>query len=196
MEKLTDKQKKIVDFIIRVNADSGVSPTIRDIAKSFSLSVGTIQDHCKALIRKGYLKHNPATARGMELSFRKPLLPVPLVGSVHAGTLAEAIADSGEYVYVDSSVLKSGEYFALRVTGDSMTGSGIYEGDLIVVRKQSVAENGEIVAAMIDDNAAVKKFWRRHGTTSLESTNPAYQPITSKKIAILGKVVYLTRRLH
>lgn len=196
MEKLTEKQKDIIRFITRFSADAGISPTIRDIATSFSLSIGTVQDHIKALVRKGYLTRIPGASRGLALSFRKPLLPVPLVGSVHAGTLAEAIHDTGEYVYVDISHLAGGTHFALRVKGDSMTGSGIYEGDQIIVRKQSVAENGEIVVAMIDGEAAVKKFRRDKSGTFLESTNPNYQPIRSNAITILGKVVYLTRNIQ
>lgn len=195
MERLTGRQKDIVDYITRVNAETGGAPTIRDIARSFAVAIGTAQDHIAALVRKGYLTRTPGAARGLALSFRASLLPVPLVGSVHAGTLTEAIEVSGERVYVDSAVLKGAPHFALRVKGDSMTGAGIYEGDVIVVRQQRTAENGDIVAAMVDGEAAVKRLRRRNGATLLESANPRYKPIVSDTIVILGKVVYLTRKL-
>jgi len=193
MEKLTPKQKEVLDFISQSVSESGFSPTIRDIAKTFRISIGPVQRHVKALVRKGYLRHTPGKSRGIHPASHKPLAPVPVIGWVHAGNLSEAIENPEGYIHVDKDVLKSGEYFALKVKGDSMTGSGIYEGDLIVVRRQPTAEHNDIVVAMVDDEAAVKKLVMERGLTYLESANPKYKPIYARTINIVGKVVYLAR---
>ncbi|MFC1501365.1 transcriptional repressor LexA [Elusimicrobiota bacterium] len=195
MEKLTEKQKKVLDFAKDFNSENGFMPTVRDIAKSFTMSIGAVQDHMKALIKKGHLNHTPGVSRGIELASRKPTVSIPILGRVHAGNLSEAIEHVEDYICVDKDIARTGDYFALKVQGDSMTGSGIYEDDLIVVKKQSAAEDGDIVVAMVDGEAAVKKL-RKIGTqVYLQSTNPRYKPIYANEIIVLGKVVYLSRSL-
>ncbi|MHB9154315.1 MAG: transcriptional repressor LexA [Endomicrobiales bacterium] len=194
MEQLTGRQKEIVDFISEFVSDHGRTPTVREIARRFSISIGPVQRHLKALIKKGHLKHTPGISRGLELSSRLPLVAVPVLGRVAAGIPLEALESVEEYVHVGREALKGGDCFALKVKGDSMTGSGILEGDVVVVRKQPSAENGDIVVAMIEGEGAVKKLRRQEGGTWLESTNPRYKPLRVKEITVLGKVVYLVRK--
>jgi repressor LexA len=196
MEKLTPKQKEILDHITHAAADTGCTPTIREIAASFKLSIGAIQKHLKALVKKGYLKHKAGLARGLEPANRKPLAAVPVLGRVPAGLPVPPLEDAGDFLYVDKNILRSGNYYALKVKGDSMTGAGIFEGDLIVVRQQPVAEDGEIVVALVEGEATVKKLRKKGDTVYLEAANPKYAPIEANEISVLGKVVYLTRALE
>ena len=201
MEELTDRQKQVFDYINEFVSSRGYGPTVREIAKNFDISIGPVQKHIRFLIKKGYLKQKPGISRGLDIVFRKPLVGIPLMGKVAAGLPIEAIENIDNYVYVEKSVVRSGRYFALRVKGDSMTGSGIFENDVIIVRQQNAAENGEIVVSMIGQEAVVKKLHRASDGVYLESTNPKYKPILLRQgfegqvqeAKILGKVVYLMR---
>ncbi len=193
MEKLTERQQKVFDFIARFIAESGASPTIREIAAAFKITIGPVQKYIKILQKKGFLKQTPLIARGICLSSHKPLVPVPLLGSVHAGPLSEAIENIEDYLHIDQNVVRNGEYFALRVKGDSMEGSGINEGDIVIVRRQVTANHNDTVVAMISEEAGVKKLYKTGKEVYLVSTNPKYAPIKSSNINIVGKVVYLTR---
>lgn len=193
VERLTRRQKQILDFITDFVSGSSSAPTVREIAEKFGISIGPVQRHLKALIRKGYLKHKPGVSRGIDLVFRKALVAIPVLGRVPAGVPVPPVENVEDYIYLRKDVAKSGNYFALRVKGDSMTGSGILENDLVVVKQQPTAENNDIVIAMVDDEAVVKKLRRKGKGVYLESTNPEYKPISVKQIKILGKVVYLMR---
>ena len=193
MEKLTERQKQVFDFISRFISESGSSPTVREIAAAFKITIGPVQKYIKVLSKKGYLKQTPLISRGITLASHRPFVPVPLLGSVHAGPLSEAIENIEDYLHVDQNILTHGEYFALTVKGDSMTGSGIDEGDTVIVRKQVTANHNDVVVAMIGNDAAVKKLHRTNKEVYLVSTNPKYAPIKSSEIEIVGKVVYLTR---
>jgi len=193
MEKLTEKQKKIFEFISQFIADTGAGPTIREIASFFHITIGPVQKYIRILAKKGYLKQTPLISRGITLASHRPLVPVPLLGRVHAGPISEAIENIEGYLHIDQNIVRHGEYFALTVKGDSMSGSGINEGDTVIVRKQLSANHNDIVVAMIGDEAAVKKLHRTNKDVYLVSTNPKYAPIKSSGINIVGKVVYLTR---
>jgi repressor LexA len=201
MEQLTERQRHVFDFIKEFISNSGSSPTIRDIAKNFGISIGPAQKYIRVLIKKGYLKQKTGISRGLDVVFRKPLVSVPLVGKVAAGTPIEAIENIESYVYVEKNIVRSGRYFALKVKGDSMTGSGIFENDVIVVKQQGSAENGETVVSMIENEAVVKKLRITPEAVYLESTNPKYKPILLRQgsggqvweAKIMGKVVYLMR---
>ncbi|MBN1621564.1 MAG: transcriptional repressor LexA [Endomicrobiales bacterium] len=194
MENLTEKQKKMLDFIKHFASSSGVAPTIREIAKKFDLSIGGVQRHLKALIKKGYLKHNRGISRGIDLPFRKHLVPVPVLGRVQAGMPVPAVEDAEDSIYVDVNIARGGSYFALRVQGDSMTGSGIFDNDLVIVRQQNMADHGDIVVAMVDGESTVKQLHKQKGEVYLNPTNPKYPPIYARDIQVLGKVVYLNRK--
>jgi repressor LexA len=121
---------------------------------------------------------------------------VPIVGRVTAGLPILAVENVDDYFPLPRSLAGEAESFMLRVSGESMVGAGILDGDYVIVRKQQAAANGEIVVAMIDDEATVKRLFRENGSVRLEPENPAYDPIVSDSVAILGKVIGLVRKIH
>ena len=195
MEPLTARQKQILRFITDFSSNSAHMPTIREIAGNFKISIGPVQKHVHALIKKGYIKHSPGISRGIDLAFRKPVTAVPVLGSVRAGIPVEPLEIADDYVYIDKNIAGGGNCFALKVKGDSMTGSGIFEGDIVIIRQQASADDNDIVVATAGEEAAVKKLRRSGREVYLESTNPKYKPIHSKEIKVIGKVIYLSRRV-
>jgi len=194
MDELTAKQRKVLDFIADA-LNSGLSPTVREIAGAFKITIGPAQRYIKALEKKGYLKHTPGISRGIEVAWRKPMAAVPLLGRVPAGRPLTPYEDAEDYLYISKNTVKNGKCFALKVKGDSMTGAGINEGDTIVVRQQAAAENGEIVVAMVQGEATVKRLVRDKGEVYLKAENPAYSPIHAADINVIGKVIYLLREM-
>ncbi|MBV9080529.1 MAG: repressor LexA [Elusimicrobia bacterium] len=186
---LTHKQEAILRFIESFAQENHVPPTLRDIGRHFDVSVGTAQDQVEALRRKGYLDREPSRARGLRLPAAAHT--VPIVGRVFAGTMHAALEDVEGHLPVDHRV-KAAEHFALRVRGDSMTGAGINDGDLVIVRRQPEAREGEIVVARADDDATVKRLGFRHGVPILFPENPKYSPIEGP-FEILGVVTELRR---
>lgn len=195
MDKLTEKQKRIFDFINESFLQSGRAPTVRETAARFNVNIGAAQKHIAALIHKGFVMHTPGISRGLDPVFRKSQVPVRILGKVTAGTPVEAIEDTEGYLHIDADIAKNGQHFALRVKGDSMSGAGILEGDIVGVRQQQAGDDGDIVVALVDGEATVKKLRRKDGEVYLEPANPRYKPIRSKDIRIIGKVVYLSRKI-
>jgi len=195
MDGLTEKQERVLEFIKDLSSTMGVTPTVRETANKFGVSIGAAQKHLKALVNKGYLKHTPGVSRGIGLTHRKPMVSIPVLGRVQAGVPSLAIEDVEEYVHIDEVVVKGGKCFALKVKGDSMINVGIYEDDVVVVRQQPTAEHGEIVVAMLDGEATVKKLFRKNSETYLMPANPAYKLIRADNITILGKVVFMMRNV-
>ena len=195
MDKLTEKQKRILDFINESFSHSGHAPTVRETAAHFGVSIGAAQKHLAALVHKGFVTHTPGISRGIDPISRKPHVSVPILGSVPAGSPLEAIENTEGHLQVDADIAKGGQYFALKVKGDSMTGAGIFEGDTIVVRQQQTADDGDIVVAMVRGEATVKRLRGKDGDVFLEPANPKYKPIRGKDIKIHGKVVYLARKI-
>ncbi|MBU0985429.1 MAG: transcriptional repressor LexA [candidate division Zixibacteria bacterium] len=201
--KLTDRQKAILDFIESQILDRGHSPTIREIGGKFGItSTNGVRVHLTALIKKGYLKKQEHISRGLELvrEFATRTARVPLVGSVPAGQPIDAIENIEGEIAVDESFLPRGDTFSLTVAGDSMIKAGIYDGDVVVVRKQSEAEAGDIVVAIIDGEATVKRYFREGRQIRLQPENDDYEPIIVKKASgdfrIAGRVVGLLRRFR
>jgi repressor LexA len=155
LQTLTSKQKKIFDFIEGYLHENNFSPSLREIGKALKVSVGTVQDQVEAIVKKGFIKRDEVKARG----FRMPIksFQVPLLGRVHAGPLHAAIEDVEGYIPVGEKT-STQHHFALNVKGDSMIDAGIFDGDVVIVRAQTVARDGNIVVARIDDETTVKKF--------------------------------------
>ena len=189
---LTPKQELIYDFIRSCVEENGVPPSLREIGAHLDLSVGTVQDQVEAIRRKGFLDKEKTKARGLRLPVRQQ--HVPLLGRVHAGALHLAVENVEGQVPVGPSFSKA-PHFALRVRGDSMINAGILEGDVIIVRQQETADEGDIVVARVDDEATVKYFRRRRGQVVLEPANPAYEPIKEVPFSIVGVVVEVRRHL-
>jgi repressor LexA len=198
---LTKRQKEIFDFIGKYAAKYGYPPTVREIGKAVGLhSSSTVHAHLANLEKIGMLRRDPTKPRAMELlvdkakkAMRRPGLP--LVGEVAAGQPVLAEERIEEYLEVPDVIGgESGDYI-LRVKGDSMKDAGILEGDYAVVRPADVADDGEIVVAVIDDEATVKRFYRERERVRLEPANEAYEPIRSDAVQLLGKVVGVFRKV-
>jgi repressor LexA len=195
--ELTAKQLAVLQCIREAIAQTGRPPTYRDIARELGYdAVGTVQDHIRVLLRKGFLEKEEGVSRGFRLAFQKGSQEIPVLGRVPAGHPIEAIQDVQSSVAVPGNV--RGDLFALRVTGESMIEAGILDGDLVIVRKQAHAENGDIVVAMIEGEATVKYLEKKSGRVRLLPANPRFQPIEVPADAmhgdfIQGKVVSVQR---
>jgi repressor LexA len=218
MDTLTDRQKDVLRFIARTTEERGFPPTIREIGEQFSIrSTNGVNDHLKALERKGYLSRGEQQSRSLVPTpsgrmllglggTRAPegTLEVPVVGRVAAGAPLLAEENLDESVRVDAALLPSGpgkELFALRIKGDSMIGDGIFDGDLVFVRRQSAARSGEIVVALIENEATCKRYFPEGDRIRLQPSNPRLEPIfiareDHRELSILGVVVGVFRRLH
>ncbi len=195
MEQVSGRRKDILDFVTAHTAETGSAPTLREIASHFRITVGPVQRHLAALVGGGYLQHVAGRSRGLVAAGHKPMARLPVLGRVPAGMPMEAVESIEDYIYVDKAIVKAGTYFALRVKGDSMINAGIYDGDTVVVRHQSTAEDDEIVVAKIDGEATVKRLRKKNDTVFLQPENPHYPIIRADNIEIVGKVVYLTRKI-
>ena len=191
---LPDRQQAVYEAIVAYLHEHGVAPSTGDLAARLGVSRTTAHDHLLALKRKGYLDHIEGVARSWRPLKGRPA-QVPVVGRVAAGTPVLAAENVEDHVTFDDA--RHGEtLFALRVRGDSMIDAGIFEGDLVVVRKQDAARDGDIVVALVDDEEATVKKLRRVGDqVHLVAMNPAYEPIVldGRRVRLLGKVVGLRR---
>jgi repressor LexA len=199
MKELTERQKQVLSFIASYIKGHSYPPAIREIAAHFSISVKGAHDHITALRKKGYLKHVDKRPRTMGLTHTKPedsadMIQIPLLGSVAAGIpiLAEENFD-GNITLHRSMIKKNKKYFALKVKGDSMSGAGILENDIAIIEKQNTVRDGEIAVAIVDEAAALKRFFRESTRIKLQSENPAYQPIYSSDVKILGRLSGIIR---
>ncbi len=208
---LTDRQREILDFIRGYHGEHDYFPSLREIAGNFKLSIGTVQTHLDYLRRKGALDWDKGKPRAMRLGgpFKAPgvdlglleqlknLVQVPVLGMVSAGPGLLAAENVEDTLTLPRNFLRygAGEVFGLRVKGDSMIGAGILEGDLVMVRQQRTAVQGEIVVALLGEEATVKYFQKRPDGIYLVSANPAYPPRkVGEDFAILGRVISLLRQ--
>lgn len=204
MEKLTNKQENVLVAIKKYIAKNGYPPTVRELGSILNLtSTATIQAHLKTLERKGYIKKSNVKNRTLELLVpneydeNNPVMEIPLVGKVTAGSPIDAIEIPNEYFSIPITMIPKGkQVFALNVQGESMINAGIYDGDTIIVEKKQNAENGEIVVAMNDNNeATVKRFYKEKDHIRLQPENDTMDPIILDNVTILGKVVGLYRKM-
>jgi repressor LexA len=199
-QPLSDKEKKVYKFIEKSIRSNGYSPTYRDIQSHFEFkSVNSVADYIRQLTDKGYLMANPGK-RGIFLAEEgsaPEALRIPLSGIIAAGLPIEAI-EGTEFIDVPKSITKSGgQYFALRVKGDSMQDEHIIDGDIVVIRRQRIANNGETVAAIVDSSATLKKYYRKNNVIELHPANSKYKPIKVEEGAefeILGVLSGVIRK--
>lgn len=195
MAELSKMQQQIYDFLVSYIRSRGYPPSVREIGEAVGLkSPSTVHFHLKHLEEAGVIEKGAGKGRAITLT--APPLPedkVPIVGNVAAGSPILAQECIEDYLTFDTGG-RSGEFFALRVRGESMLGAGILPGYLVVVRRQETANNGEIVVAMIEDEATVKRLSRKNGRTWLMPENDAYSPIDGTYAQILGKVAAVIRR--
>jgi repressor LexA len=200
-EPLTDRQRKILAFIDSKISSHGQPPTLREIGAKFGItSTNGVRTHLDALVKKGYLKREGFISRGLELTRKlaSPVNRVPLVGLVPAGNPIDAAENVEAEFALDKSFLPSGETFSLQVKGDSMQNAGILDGDFVLVAKQETAHKGEIVVAIINGEATVKRYFPEGSRVRLQPENDNYQPIIvdrrSGEFRLAGRVVGLLRR--
>jgi repressor LexA len=200
---LTKRQQEIFDFIKKYSALNGYPPTVRDIGKAVGLaSSSTVHAHLANLEKVGLLRRDPTKPRAIELldraaagvrSFVRPGLP--LIGQVAAGQ--PVLAEENIEEYISTPTFAGGDVgeYLLRVRGESMTGIGMLDGDLVVVRPQETATDGEIVVALVGEEATVKRFYQESDHIRLQPENDAMEPIRSRDVRVLGKVVGLMRSI-
>jgi repressor LexA len=203
-KELTSIQEKVLTFLRNFLQERGYPPTLREIASHFGLRGPKAPQKTLAILeRKGYLRRVPGGSRAIEILGgpfpRGQTLSVPIVGRVTAGEPILAIENIEGYVTFDRSLVSSENVFLLRVYGDSMIDAHIQDGDFALVRPQKDAENGEIVVALIDDEATIKRIFKKRDLIRLEPANPKMEPIVVKKgakrIALIGKVVGIFRKI-
>jgi repressor LexA len=203
---LGPRQRKILDFILGTVEKRGYPPSVREIADAVGLaSPSTVHAHLEALQRKGYIRKDATKPRAIEISYapgvgpatsRSSVRHIPLVGRIAAGSPTQAFEEIEDVLPLPASIVGDGTFFMLKVKGDSMRDAGIYDGDFVVVRKQDDATPGSIVAALLEDEATVKRLVRQGQKTILKAENPAFGPIeVTGDGRILGKVVALLRSL-
>lgn len=197
----TDRQRSILDVIRRFTAERGYPPSVREIGELVGLSSSsTIHAHLVALERRGLISRDPTKPRAMRSSEPGQVTPdavvMPILGKVAAGVPITAQEDvEGEFVLSAAFLPKASDAFMLRVQGDSMVDAAILDGDLILVRPQPSAHNGEIVVAMLDGEATVKRFYREADRVRLQPENRSMAPIYASDVEIVGRVEAVVRRL-
>jgi len=203
--ELTPIQQRVFNFLKDYLGEKGFPPTLREIASHFGLrGPKAPQKTLNILERKGYIRKIPGGSRAIEILSYPPvrltqILPIPIVGRVRAGEPILAVENIEGYIHLDRSLVSSGDVFLLRVQGDSMIDAHIQDGDFALVKPQPNAENGEIVVALIEDEATIKRIFKKRDLIRLEPANPKMEPIVVKKgkknVTIVGKVVGIFRKL-
>lgn len=202
MQKLSKRQQMIVDFIKSEVEVKGYPPSVREIAKAVGLaSSSTVHGHLERIERKGYIRRDPTKPRAIEIVDvddhieKDTARYLPVIGKVTAGLPITAVENIEEYTPVPSSMATTSDnLFVLHVEGDSMMNAGILDGDKVIVKQQNIADNGDIVVAMTeDDEATVKRFFKEKDHIRLQPENDAMEPLLLQQVTILGKVIGLYR---
>lgn len=201
--KISAKQSEILEYIKSEIINRGYPPAVREICEAVHLkSTSSVHSHLETLERNGYIRRDPTKPRAIEIiddNFglsRRELVNVPLVGTVTAGQPILAVENIEGYFPLPADDIPNSELFMLHVKGDSMINAGIFNGDQILVQKQSTADNGDKVVALIDDSATVKTFYKEKDHIRLQPENDTMDPIIVKDCSIVGKVIGLYRRYH
>jgi len=199
LKELTEKQKKVLQFIEEYMDKYGYPPSIRDIARRFRITPRGAQMHLKALEKKGVIKRKDGKARALKLTKRTDAILLPVLGEIAAGEAIEMVPEADEEIEVPKAMVAVGyEHFVLRVRGESMIGDHIMDGDYVIIRRQVTANVGDIVAVSIDDNeATLKRLYYENNMVRLEPSNPDMEPIVvePERVRILGKLVGVIRIL-
>ncbi|MFA5675093.1 MAG: transcriptional repressor LexA [Christensenellales bacterium] len=198
MESLTKRQFEVLEYIKGYIDGNGYAPCVRDICFALDLkSTSTAHAHLTKLERKGYISRDPAKPRTImicgENRHKEKMVAVPVLGKVAAGMPITAVENIEEYISLPYSLLCSEDVFMLNVSGDSMMNAGIRDKDKIIAQKQNYAQNGDIVVALLEDEATVKRFFLEEDRVRLQPENENFQPIYTRNIDILGKVIGVLR---
>ena len=198
--RITKKQTEILEYIKSQILNKGYPPSVRDICTAVNLkSTSSVHAHLETLEKNGYIRRDPTKPRAIEIiddNFnltRREVVNVPLIGQVAAGQPLLAVENITGYFAAEAEFIPKEEVFMLNVKGESMVNAGIYDGDQIIVKQQSTASNGEIVVALVDDSATVKRFYKENGHIRLQPENDFMEPIIVDSCEIIGKVIGLIR---
>lgn len=198
--RITAKQSEILEYIKNQILNKGYPPSVRDICEAVNLkSTSSVHAHLESLEKNGYIRRDPTKPRAIEIIddnfnlVRREVVNVPIVGEVAAGSPLLAVENITNYFPIPSEMMPNEDTFILIVKGDSMVNMGIYSGDQIIVKKQSTAKNGEVIVALVDDSATVKRFYKEDGHYRLQPENDFMEPIIVDEVQILGKVIGLMR---
>ncbi len=202
---LTDRQRQILDFIKAEIRRRGFPPTVRDIGTAVGLSSSsTVHSHLAALEAKGLIRRDPSKPRALEvlgdereerIMEIRGVRELPVLGSVAAGSPMLAAENIEQTIPLPTEFVREDSTFVLRVKGESMIEAGIMDGDFVVVRQQPTADNGDIVVALLEDEATVKRFFREPDRIRLQPENRTMAPIYAREVTVLGKVVAVFRRM-
>lgn len=198
--KISDKQREILEYIKSEILNKGYPPAVRDICEAVHLkSTSSVHSHLETLEKNGYIRRDPTKPRAIEIiddSFnlvRREVVNVPLLGRVAAGEPLLAVENVESYFPIPAEYMPNQECFMLTVKGESMVNAGILDGDEILVQRQSDAQNGDMVVALLDDSATVKTFYKEDGYYRLQPENDTMDPILVDHVEILGKVFGIMR---
>ena len=198
--KISAKQQEILEYIKETILKKGYPPSVREICEAVSLkSTSSVHSHLETLEKNGYIRRDPTKPRTIEIvddSFnltRREVVNVPLIGSVAAGQPILAEENIENYFPIPVEFLPNESIFMLRVKGESMINAGIFDGDQVLVKQQNTARNGEILVALLEDSATVKRFYKENGYYRLQPENDAMEPILTDHVEILGTVIGLIR---
>ena len=201
-DKITAKQEEILEYIKETILKKGYPPAVREICEAVHLkSTSSVHSHLSTLEEKGFIRRDPTKPRTIEIlddtfNFnRREMVNIPLIGTVAAGEPILAEERIEDYFPFPAEILPNAETFMLKVKGESMIGAGILPGDQVIVEQRPTALNGEIVVAMIDDSATIKRFYKEKGHYRLQPENEAMDPIITDHVEILGKVIGLIRMM-
>ena len=194
-EKISEKQREILEYVKNHIINKGYPPTVRDICEAVSLkSPSSVHSHLETLEKKGYIRRDPTKPRAIEIIddcfnlTRREMVNVPLVGNVAAGQPILAVENIESYFPVPAEFMPNADAFMLKVKGESMINVGIFDGDNILVEKCSTAENGDMVVALVEDSATVKTFYKEADHIRLQPENDTMLPIIVPDCQVLGKV--------
>ena len=200
--KISPKQQEILEYIKSQILERGFPPAVRDICEAVHLkSTSSVHSHLETLEKNGYIRRDPTKPRAIEIldeSFnftRREMVNVPMVGRVAAGEPLLAEQNVENYFPIPMEFMPNNQTFMLRVKGDSMINIGIFDGDLVLVAQRQTARNGEVIVALVEDGATVKRFFKEEGVFRLQPENDALDPIIVKEVQILGKVIGVFRFL-
>lgn len=199
--KISAKQREILEYIKSQIMNKGYPPAVREICEAVHLkSTSSVHSHLETLEKNGYIRRDPTKPRAIEIideSFhltRRDIIHVPVIGTVAAGQPLLAVENVDGYFPLLSDHIPNSELFMLKIKGDSMINAGIFDGDQIIVEQKNIAENGDIVVALVEDSATVKTYYKEDNHYRLQPENDTMEPIVVEKLDILGKVIGLYRR--
>ncbi|HIT63268.1 MAG TPA: transcriptional repressor LexA [Candidatus Ventrimonas merdavium] len=200
--KITAKQQEILEYIKECILKKGYPPAVREICEAVRLkSTSSVHSHLESLEQNGYIRRDPTKPRAIEILddefalTRREMVQVPMLGTVAAGQPLLAQENIEDYFPIPAELLPNAEVYMLRVKGESMINIGIFDGDQVIVEKTSTAHNGELVVALVEDSATVKRFFKEDGYYRLQPENDAMDPIIVPQVEILGKVIGLFRMM-